>query len=221
MKLTPKRRELIAAVRAHAVENYVAGGWDVIVECYDDEQIAEVIGRARTVKGALAKFATVIDVFSDRQAAAESERHAAVGVVEHYRTGGEFSYDQPGCACGAAFATDKAADLHVAKAAQAAGTYDPLSAGYHPDGSHVSWRHDEHSGDAWATRSWEGKSCRGRIEIVQTDDGFETVETYIPGWRGAAVRSADYCDHRPGVNGWCDGQAHSASHGHSECEPPF
>jgi hypothetical protein len=239
VKLTTKRRELIAAVRSHATENYNNGGWDVIVECYDDEAIVKVIGRARTVKGALAKFAPVIDVLADRQAAADSERHAAVGnvehyqtgcgcgpefaTVEHYRTGSEFSYDRPGCGCGQEFATDKAADLHVAKTRQADGTYDRLAQGYHPDGSFVSWRHDEHSGDAWATRSWEGRSGRGHIAIVETDEGFETVETYAPGWRGAVILTADYCNHRPAPEGslWACGGDHCNFAAHPECEPPF
>lgn len=225
MKMTPKRRELIAAVRAHAVENYHRGGWDVIVECYDDERIAEVIGRARTVKGALAKFSHIIDVFADRQAEAAYQIREAVGepeAVEHYRTGGEFSYDAPGCACGAAFATDKAADLHVAKAKQADGTYDRQAQGYHPDGSFVSWRHDEHSGDAWASRTWDGKDCRASIEIVHTADGdYETVESYRPAWKGVMLATVDFCAHSPGAHGWCDGQVHAAAHGHGECEPPF
>lgn len=36
-------KELIAAVKAHAAANYESGGWDVLVECYEDEEIAEVI----------------------------------------------------------------------------------------------------------------------------------------------------------------------------------
>ena len=79
MKLTPRQCALIDAVRKHAVANYNSGGWDVVVECYTDEEIAEVIGRARTVKGALAKFSAIIDVVSDRQAEATYQANAAVG----------------------------------------------------------------------------------------------------------------------------------------------
>jgi hypothetical protein len=197
MKLTPKRQALIAAVRAHAAENYDAGGWDVIVECYDDEQIAEVIGRARTLKGALAKFATIIDVMSDRRAAAESERHAAVGEVEHYRTGSQYSYEQPGCACGATFTTDKAADIHAAKARQANGTYSRFDAGYHPDGSHVR-NHFSYDGEfLYATRAREGKVGHGHIAESFGSDGehLGPVEHYVPGWKGLTVMSANFCDH--------------------------
>jgi hypothetical protein len=60
--------DLIAQVRVHAVRHYADGGWDVVVECWSDEDIREQIGRARTLKGALAKLAEVIDVYADRQA---------------------------------------------------------------------------------------------------------------------------------------------------------
>lgn len=73
------KAELVEAVKAHALAHYNDGGWDVIVECWDDEQIAERIGQARTVKGALAKFATLVDVWSDRQADAAQYDEPAPG----------------------------------------------------------------------------------------------------------------------------------------------
>ena len=63
---------LVEFIKAHALANYEAGGWDVIVEAWDDSQIAEQIGGARTEKGAVAKFANVIGVYSDRQADARN-----------------------------------------------------------------------------------------------------------------------------------------------------
>ena len=79
MKLTAKRRELIAAVQDYAKKNYDVSGWSVIVECYDEQEIAEVIGRARTLKGALAKFATIVSVVGDRIAEANFQIREAVG----------------------------------------------------------------------------------------------------------------------------------------------
>jgi hypothetical protein len=196
VKITAKRAALIAEVRAHAVANY-EGGWSVVVECYDDEAISDVIGRARTLKGALAKFATIVDVFADRFAEAQFQIEQAVGKpedVEHYRVGGDYTWQQPGCACGREFASDKAADLHVVAIQQAAGTYEPTQQGHHPDGSFVSWKHDEHSGDAWATRTWEGKACRASIEILETPESYEVSERYIPAWGGQVIFSADHCD---------------------------
>lgn len=48
------RTQLINAVRAYATENYTKDGWDILVECWDDPYIAEIIGKARTEKGAIA-----------------------------------------------------------------------------------------------------------------------------------------------------------------------
>jgi len=35
--------DLIAAVKAHADANYNSGGWDMIVESYEDAQIADIL----------------------------------------------------------------------------------------------------------------------------------------------------------------------------------
>ena len=44
---------LIAAVKKHALANYERDGWDYVVECYDDAQIADIIKTARTPTGAI------------------------------------------------------------------------------------------------------------------------------------------------------------------------
>lgn len=45
---------LIAGVRKYASENYETGkGWDHVVECYSDEELAKLIGKCRTVNGAI------------------------------------------------------------------------------------------------------------------------------------------------------------------------
>lgn len=63
---------LVAAVRAHAEAHYQDGGWDVIVECWEDSDIVEEIGRARTAKGAIAKVAGIVSVYADREADARN-----------------------------------------------------------------------------------------------------------------------------------------------------
>jgi hypothetical protein len=47
--------ELINAVRSYATDNYNRDGWDVLVECWSDEDIARNIGSAKTAKGAIDK----------------------------------------------------------------------------------------------------------------------------------------------------------------------
>jgi hypothetical protein len=62
------QRSVIKAIREYATEHYSDGGWDVIVEAYDDQDIAEIVGNVSSLPGAIAKFATIINVYSDRQA---------------------------------------------------------------------------------------------------------------------------------------------------------
>lgn len=77
-----ERAELIAAVRTHALDNYEKGGWDVIVECWEDSDIDEAIEGAKTLKGAIRKLRPVVGVWAERQADAAYERSAGGG--EYY-----------------------------------------------------------------------------------------------------------------------------------------
>ena len=46
---------LIAEVRRYAEARYETDGWDTVVECYSDADIAAIIKSARTVSGAIRK----------------------------------------------------------------------------------------------------------------------------------------------------------------------
>ena len=59
---------LIAAVRAYARRNYERDGWDVLVECYSDDDILEIIGKARTFEGAIAKLRRELKGYADYRA---------------------------------------------------------------------------------------------------------------------------------------------------------
>jgi len=59
---------LVEQVKAHALEHYNDGGWDVLVECWSDEELAEVVGKKRTLRSALAEFAPLVSVWAERQA---------------------------------------------------------------------------------------------------------------------------------------------------------
>lgn len=67
-------QDLVRAVKDHAVEHYNDGGWDVIVECWGDNQIANIIeaGDAKTVKQAIKCFKPMVDIWADRQADARN-----------------------------------------------------------------------------------------------------------------------------------------------------
>jgi len=66
--------QTVDALKAHALSNYDTGGWDVIVECYDDDQIYSDLAAADayTLDDAIAVYARVVDVWADRQADAEN-----------------------------------------------------------------------------------------------------------------------------------------------------
>lgn len=49
----PATEALVAAVRRHALDNYERDGWDILTECWGDEEIAKEIGEARTERGAI------------------------------------------------------------------------------------------------------------------------------------------------------------------------
>jgi hypothetical protein len=51
---------LVQAVKLHAQANYEVGGWDYVVEAYEDYEIASVIRWCETEKGAIAKMAKEI-----------------------------------------------------------------------------------------------------------------------------------------------------------------
>lgn len=63
---------LVDFIKAHALAHYEDGGWDVIVECYGDEEIAETLADAGAITEteALQAFAYRVDVWADRQAEA-------------------------------------------------------------------------------------------------------------------------------------------------------
>lgn len=58
-------KELIAAVRRHAEQNYCLDGWDYLVECWEDEDIARVIAGATTVKQAIARAKRTVSVMDE------------------------------------------------------------------------------------------------------------------------------------------------------------
>ncbi len=58
---------LVDEVKAHAYRNYDNKGWDYIVECYTDDEIAAEIGNARTVTGAIRKVGRIVKLMHERR----------------------------------------------------------------------------------------------------------------------------------------------------------
>lgn len=80
--------ELIAGVRKHALENYSRGGWDILVECYEDEDILEYIKGneqwgikpVRDLDSLIDDIGRVLGVREERRIGAQ----AASGELEYY-----------------------------------------------------------------------------------------------------------------------------------------
>lgn len=66
------KRDLVEFIKRTALERYNEGGWDVIVECWSDEDIKNQIGKATTQEGALRKFRDVVSIWADQQADARN-----------------------------------------------------------------------------------------------------------------------------------------------------
>jgi len=68
--------ELVQYVKDYANLHYEDGGWDVIVECWEDKDILELLTRdnATTEQEALAAFKDIVAVWADYQADAENSR---------------------------------------------------------------------------------------------------------------------------------------------------
>lgn len=45
---------LLQQVKDHALRNYERDGWDYLIECYSDDEVLAAIGKASTLRGAIA-----------------------------------------------------------------------------------------------------------------------------------------------------------------------
>lgn len=59
-------------VMAHAKEHYSEGGWDVIVECWGNEEITEILIEQGDEENAWRLIESLVDIWSDRQADARN-----------------------------------------------------------------------------------------------------------------------------------------------------
>lgn len=66
-KALPLNAELVEAVKSHAMANYNADGWDVIVEAYTDAELWEVIAGSKDAKQAIRKAKAVASLHAERR----------------------------------------------------------------------------------------------------------------------------------------------------------
>lgn len=60
--------QLMAAVRAHAIANYEQHGWDILIECWSDNDVAAAIGSARTEARAIANCKRSLRAINEHRA---------------------------------------------------------------------------------------------------------------------------------------------------------
>lgn len=65
---------LVDFIKGYALAHYEDGGWDVVVECWDDAEIAEFLreNNAATPTEAVEAFDPIVGVWADRQADARN-----------------------------------------------------------------------------------------------------------------------------------------------------
>ena len=66
--MSKRIEQLVEAVKTHAAAHYETGGWDYVVEAWDDADIAECIGAARTAEGAIRKVGEVVGLRAEVRA---------------------------------------------------------------------------------------------------------------------------------------------------------
>lgn len=176
MKITPRLAGLIFEVKAHAYNNYEQG-WDVIVECYEDADLAGLIGRARTAKSAISRVGAVVKVVADRRAEHTAEIIAAAGCTTY----SECAECLSGKIC-------------IDRCAHCNGTNSTPCPRHdlEPDGSIVTARHAYDGELVSLTRTWPGKVGSSSILVEWYGDG-DAPESYTPGWRGVIIDS-NFCD---------------------------
>lgn len=66
---------LVGAVRKYAVDNYEHDGWDYLVECWSDDEIARQMGGALTAETAIRKCKRTVKLLDDRRRECEGGMH--------------------------------------------------------------------------------------------------------------------------------------------------
>ena len=82
VRISPRVWNLINAVKAHATEHYDTAGWDLVIEAYSDSELAELVQTCRTAKGAIARVADELSIYTERRDYHRQEAEAATDQPE-------------------------------------------------------------------------------------------------------------------------------------------
>jgi hypothetical protein len=80
MEVVMTHNELVEALKKYALDHYCDGGWDVIVECYGNAEISEILteDKCQTLEDAIKSFEPLVDIWADRQADARYYREGNI-----------------------------------------------------------------------------------------------------------------------------------------------
>ena len=65
--------DLIEGVRQYALAHYNEGGWDIIFECFEDDELAEEIEGCKDLPAAIEKMAWIAKIHNDRRREIQAE----------------------------------------------------------------------------------------------------------------------------------------------------
>ena len=65
--------QYVLAIKAYAIAHYETDGWDYVVECYSDDEIAGIIKNCRTEKGAIKTMRAHVKPRADYRAEIQAE----------------------------------------------------------------------------------------------------------------------------------------------------
>lgn len=68
-----KDQDLVDAVRAHAVEHYNEGGWDYVVECWEDWEILAVVRGCKRESQAIRRVRKQVRALDDHRREVQAE----------------------------------------------------------------------------------------------------------------------------------------------------
>jgi hypothetical protein len=134
-EITEKTAQRIAAVREFAKQpaNYEAG-WSVIVETYDDAQLAELVKGAKSDNGAIAMARKAVTLWKEQQAntafeaPAEQPADEAKADAPAAKVAPTMPNHKPGCGCVGCRSLAKKAGFEVSPAVAKAAKAKPVKA---------------------------------------------------------------------------------------------
>ena len=60
--------DFVEDVKRYATRNYERSGWDILIECYTDEDIATLVEKCLTIEGAIKKCRAEVKPQADHRA---------------------------------------------------------------------------------------------------------------------------------------------------------